>query len=112
MAIFKVARRDMPPQEKLKGIIIDKDATALRSKVTRLPISGGKEKAREGILLPETPIFLHGPGDSMQILIPSWRIRHWNLLVGLVLLFLLRRLSTLMPKSRLMHRALMPKDIE
>ncbi|XP_015078415.1 uncharacterized protein LOC107022264 [Solanum pennellii] len=44
MARSKVPGRDMPPQEKLKGIIIDEDATAFRSKATRLPISGGKEK--------------------------------------------------------------------
>ncbi|KAL3352178.1 hypothetical protein AABB24_020311 [Solanum stoloniferum] len=63
-------------------------------------------------LLPEACIFLHGLGDSMQLCRPFWRIHPWQLIVGLVLLILLRRLRALMPKSRLIHRALMPRQMK
>lgn len=115
----KVAGRAIPPRSKVKGITINEDTTASKSKQQNSQYLVGKENARETRtfffrekLLLEALIFIHGPEDSMHLCRDFWRIHLSQILVGLVLLFLLRILWGLFPKSRLMHRARMPIKLE
>jgi len=86
------------------------------AKLLNFPQRVGKARARGPFLtgrsLSKILMFLHGPGDSVQLFMSFWRTRTWQPLVDLALPFLLRWPRALMLRLKVIHRALMLKQME